>query len=74
DKNRIFAQGGSEGEEGAAEGGASAGAIVLGPEKIDEGVTGVALTCDGEIGDKGDGLAPVDLNRHAAALDARQPE
>jgi hypothetical protein len=74
DKNRIFAEGGSEGEEGAAQGGASTGAIVVGPEEVDEGIARVALARDGEIGGKGDRLAPVDLNRHAVALDARRPK
>jgi hypothetical protein len=73
-KNGVFAEGGSEREEGAAEGGASTRAIALGPEQIDEGVTRVGLTRDGEIGDKGDSLAPVDLDRRAVALNARRPE
>jgi hypothetical protein len=74
DKNRIFAEGGSEGEEGAAQGGTSTGAIVVGPEEVDEGIARVALARDGEIGDKGDRLAPVNLDRHGVALDARRPK
>jgi hypothetical protein len=34
----------------------------------------VALARDGEIGDKGDRLAPVNLDRHGVALDARRPK
>jgi hypothetical protein len=67
-------EGSSEGVEGTAECGASPRAVVLGPEEVNQGIAAVALTCDGKIGDKGDCLAPVKLDRHAVSLDTRRPE
>jgi hypothetical protein len=59
----------SEGIEGATQDGPAPGAVVLGPEQVDQGIAPVALTCDGEVDEKGDGFAPVNLDRRAVALD-----
>ena len=74
DLDLVAAEGTAEGEEGAAQGGASPGAVILGPEQGNEGVAGVALASDSKIGDKRDGFAPVNFDRPAVALDARWPE
>jgi hypothetical protein len=74
DVDALAAEGIAEGIERAAQGGASPGVVVLGPEQSDEGVAGVALASDGEIGDKRDGFTPVHLDRPAVALDARWPK
>jgi hypothetical protein len=74
DGQPVGAEGISEGVEGAAQGSAAPRAVGLGPQEVDEGITAVGLACDGEIGDKGDSLAPVEPHRHAVALDARRPE
>jgi hypothetical protein len=61
DLDLVAAEGTTEGEERAAQGGASPGVVVLGPEQSDEGVAGVALASDSQIGDKGQSLPPVHL-------------
>jgi hypothetical protein len=49
----------SQGIDRTAQSGAPAGAVRFGPQEVDQGVSGMALLGDGEIGDKGNSLAPV---------------
>ncbi len=59
----------TEGVKRATQGGPAAGAVVLGPEQVDQGIAPVALARDGKVNEKGDGFAPVELDRRAVALD-----
>jgi len=59
-----------EGIEGAAEGGPRVALVGFGPEQGGERVAPMSLARDGQVGQQGDGLARVHLDRHAVALDA----
>ncbi len=70
----VVGDGLSEGMEGAAQGGPAPGRVGLGPEQSDQKVAPVALARDRQIGQQGQSLAPVQLDRHAVALDAGRAE
>jgi hypothetical protein len=57
-----------EGIEGSAEGGAAPGAVQLRPEEVDEAIAGVAFSGDGQVGQEGDGFAPVHFDRQTVTL------
>jgi hypothetical protein len=59
-----------EGVEGSTECGPAAAAVVLGPQQVDQRITPVSFSSDGEVGQEGDGLTCVHLERDAIALDA----
>ena len=61
----------SESKEGATQGGEATAAIVLGPEKVDQGIAAEGLARDGEVGQQGRGLVPGDPDRNAVALEPR---
>jgi hypothetical protein len=63
-------EGGTQGMQGSAEGGVSAGGVKIGPEQVDQGITAVALGGDGEEGKQGERLAPVQLEDGLVDLDA----
>jgi hypothetical protein len=42
--------------------------------QVDQGIAPVVLARDGQVGQKGDSLAPVQLDRYAITLDARRAE
>ena len=71
DDESVSAEGASESMEGPAQGSTAPGVIVLGPEQVDQGISALALARDGKVGYKGDGLAPVEPDRLAVALDTR---
>jgi hypothetical protein len=62
------AQGFSQGIEGAPQGGPAPGGVTVGPEQVHQGIAPVTLAGDGQVGQQGDGLAPVDLERNPVAL------
>jgi hypothetical protein len=64
-------EGFSKGVQGSPKGGPTPGAIVLGPEQVDQGSTPVALAGGGDVGQKGDGLARIHSDLRAITLDAR---
>ena len=60
--------------QGPAEGGAGAGLVRVGPEQGGKGLAPLRLIGHRQVGEQRGGLAGVELDRGAAALDARRSE